>query len=71
MENTLKFKTNIKCQGCIDQVSPYLDGAEGLCHWSVDTSNPDFILEVHSTGISEKEVKQAVEKAGFTIEKTN
>ncbi len=31
--NTLKFKTNINCGGCIKAVTPHLDKAEGVKSW--------------------------------------
>ncbi len=65
---TLKFKTNIKCNGCIAQVSSALNEAEGISYWEVDTANEDRILTVHSEGISESEIERAVQKAGFNIE---
>jgi copper chaperone len=65
---TMKFKTNIKCNGCIAQVSPALNEAAGISHWEVDTGNEDKILTVHSEGISESEIENAVQKAGFNIE---
>jgi len=68
---TLKFKTNINCGGCVAQVTPFLNNAEGVCHWSVDTTNKDKILSVHSKGITEEEVIQKVKQAGFKIELLN
>ncbi len=47
--NTLKFKTNINCGGCIAKVTPFLDKAEGIASWSVDTNVPEKILTVKPT----------------------
>lgn len=68
-DKTLKFKTNINCGGCVAKVTPFLNEAEGVCHWDVDTVNKDKILSVHSEGITEEEVIQKVQDAGFIIEK--
>lgn len=68
---TLQFKTNINCGGCVAKVTPFLNDAEGLCHWDVDTVNPNKILSVHSDGISEQEIIQKVQEAGFKIELIN
>ena len=65
---TLKFKTNINCSGCVEKVTPFLNDANGICHWDVDTANKDKILSVHSEGITEEEVIQKVQDAGFKIE---
>lgn len=68
---TFKFKTNINCSGCVAQVTPFLNTADGICHWGVDTAHKDKILSVHSEGISESEVIQKVQEAGFKIESLN
>jgi copper chaperone CopZ len=68
IDKTLKFKTNINCSGCVAKVTPFLNDADGVCHWDVDTSNKDKILSVHSEVITEQEVIQKVQEAGFKIE---
>lgn len=62
----LRFKTNIKCGGCIAAVTPYLNTIENLGGWTVDTANPDKILTVQTADsrIGE-EVRKAVERAGY------
>ena len=67
---TLKFKTNIKCGGCIATVTPHLNSAETVEKWEVDLANPNKILSVHGENLSENEVMEKVQKAGYTIEKT-
>ncbi|QLH47764.1 MAG: heavy-metal-associated domain-containing protein [Bacteroidota bacterium] len=67
-DKTLKFKTNINCSGCVEKVTPFLNDANGICHWDVDTANKDKILSVHSEGITEEDVIQKVQDAGFKIE---
>jgi copper chaperone CopZ len=65
---TIKFKTNINCSGCIAKVTPHLNEAAGENNWNVDTANPAKILSV-AANASESKIKEAVEKAGFKIEK--
>lgn len=67
---TLKFKTNIMCGGCIATVTPHLNSAESVEKWEVDTANPNKILSVHGENLSESEVIEKVRKAGYIIEKT-
>lgn len=67
---TLKFKTNIKCGGCIAAVTPHLNSAETVSNWSVDIDNPNKILTVEGENLSETEVVEKVTKAGYTLEKT-
>lgn len=66
--NTLKFKTNINCGGCIKAVTPALNGAEGISNWQVDTNNPEKILTVDTENLDAQQVKGIVEKAGFKAE---
>ncbi len=70
-DKTLKFKTNINCSGCVAKVTPFLNEADGICNWNVDTENKDKVLSVHSEGITEEEVIHKVQKAGFKIELLN
>ncbi|MCC5923523.1 MAG: cation transporter [Crocinitomicaceae bacterium] len=63
-----QFKTNIKCGGCIEKVTPALEKLNDIT-WEVDTNIPEKILTVETENISENEVIQAVEQAGFKIEK--
>jgi copper chaperone CopZ len=69
MEN-LKFKTTIKCSGCVAKVTPYLDEAVGKDNWKVDLQNPDRVLTVASeTQVNEKDVVKALQDAGYKAEK--
>lgn len=69
--NTLKFKTNINCGGCVSKVTPFLNKQEGIDSWEVDTVNPDKILIVNSSGATEEDVKSTLEKVGFKAESVN
>ena len=69
--STLKFKTTIKCSGCLANVTPHLNAADGIEKWEVDIMNPNKILTVETAGVSESDVIAAVEKAGYIAEKVN
>ena len=64
---TLKFKTNINCGGCVKAVTPQLNQVDSIASWQVDTDNPDKILEVTSETGEQQPVMEAVKKAGFEI----
>jgi copper chaperone len=67
--NTLQFKTNIKCSGCIAKTTPYLNEAVGENNWQVDVQNPNKILTIKADEkVEEKTVVQALEKAGYSAE---
>lgn len=66
---TLKYKTNMRCGGCEEQVAPFLNELHGICEWDVDTSSPDNILTVKVEDLlNDNLVLAAVKEAGFTIE---
>ena len=67
---TLKFKTNIKCDGCIATVTPHLNSIPEIDKWRVDIANPEKILTIEPKGeLDEQEVVDTLEKAGYKAEK--
>ena len=67
---SLKFKTNIKCGGCIAAVTPHLNGLSEIEKWEVDTQNPDKVLTVQGKdGLHEESIVDTLEKAGYKAEK--
>jgi copper chaperone len=65
----LKFKTNIKCSGCIAKASPSLDEKIGKGNWEVDLFTLQKTLTVSSKNLNEDEIIAVVHDAGFTAEK--
>lgn len=64
---TLKFKTTMKCNGCVQTVTPFLEQANNIQNWSVDLENPDRVLTVQTEGDAE-EVKNLLKEAGYQAE---
>lgn len=69
MENdkTTKFKTTIKCSGCVATVTPFLNEALEGKHWEVNYNDPSRILTVEGQDNPEK-VIEALKKAGYKAE---
>ncbi|PWJ59457.1 copper chaperone [Dyadobacter jejuensis] len=65
---TLKFKTNIKCGGCIAAVKPVLDQDQKIASWEVDLASPEKILTV-LTDHNALEVSDMLKTAGYNAEK--
>lgn len=64
---TIKFKTTIKCSGCVAQATPYLNEAAGEHNWNVDTTDPLKVLSV--SGVKDPaKVVEAVNRAGYQAE---
>lgn len=65
---TLKFKTNIKCSGCITTVTPHLNNLTEIESWEVDTNHPDKILTVSSERLPSEEIISKLKEAGYSAE---
>jgi copper chaperone CopZ len=65
---TIQFKTDIKCSGCVAKVTPHLNESVGTDNWEVDVTNPSKILTVKGE-INEAKIKDALQKAGFKAER--
>lgn len=63
---TFKFKTNFKCQGCIDAVHPYLEKVSGIKKWDVidKKGHKELIVEAEAN-TSKQAIIDAVEEAGY------
>lgn len=66
---TLQFKTTIKCTGCLEKVTPFLNEQLSPEEWNVDIFTPAKILTVQSDKITAAEVEEKVKQAGFQIER--
>ena len=64
---TLKFKTNIKCSGCVATVTPFLNDDNAISNWQVDLQSPERLLKV-KTSHSPKEIAELMKKAGYNAE---
>lgn len=67
---TLKFKTNIKCGGCIATVTPSMNNLKGVEKWEVDTANPDKILTIQAQNdLSPELIISTLKEKGYQAEK--
>jgi copper chaperone CopZ len=62
-----KFTTSLKCEGCVNKVTPNLNKIVGEGNWNVDLQNTPKILTVKAD-VSESEIKNAFEMEGFHAE---
>jgi copper chaperone len=69
---TLKFKTTIKCSGCVAAVTPVLDEKVGKDNWQVDIESPEKILTISpGAPINEAQLVRAIEATGYKAERVN
>ena len=66
---TLKFKTNINCGGCVAAVTPALNELKAIQHWEVDTTNSNKILTVKADeDFAAVQVIDALKQKGYNAE---
>jgi copper chaperone len=65
---TLKFKTNINCSGCVANVTPALNKKLGEQSWKVNTHDSRKILTVETKNLDAEEIIEAVREAGYKAE---
>jgi copper chaperone len=64
---TLKFKTNINCGGCIANVTPTLNNLKGVKQ--VDTANPNKILSIEAVdGLTTVDVINTLKNKGYNAQ---
>lgn len=63
--NTLKFKTSLKCGGCVRAITPGLEALNAISEWKVDLDSPDKILEVTASDDISEKVIESIKKAGY------
>jgi len=62
---TLKFKTNVNCGGCVATVTPHMNQVKGILKWSVDTTNPMKILTVETSELDPDVIVETLKSAGY------
>jgi copper chaperone len=62
----MKFKTTIKCMGCVAQVTPYLDEMVGKENWNVDTASPDKTLTISTPApVTSAQIISTLQEVGY------
>jgi len=64
---TLRFKTSLKCGGCVKAITPGLESLSLIGNWTVDLEHADKVLEINSPEDISEQVIDTVKKAGYQI----
>lgn len=64
-----RFKTSLKCQGCVDKVTPGLNQLENVFSWKVDLTDPNRLLIVESEEATDRAVITLLESLGYKAER--
>ncbi len=65
---TLKFRTNVKCQGCKMAIATLLDEEPTIIKWKVDIYDPDRILTVVCDPPDPARIIDLLHRAGYQAE---
>lgn len=63
---TLKLKTDIHCQNCVNKVSPLLDSDDSIDNWSVDFEEGGSTLKIQGNQATEGHVEHILAQAGYS-----
>jgi copper chaperone len=69
MEEIIKLKTSINCNGCLAKVTPVLNKIEGIIAWDVDLQHQNKTLTVKSDINCSEEIIAKLREIGFSAEK--
>lgn len=64
---TRKYKTNLRCGGCVATIGPVLDAAPGVKAWSAETESPDKVLTVEGDDIGRDRVSGLLRSVGYDV----
>jgi copper chaperone len=65
MSKKMIFKTNIKCNGCISTVQPFLDKMEGVNSWNVELDHADKLLHIQGDNLETADIIATLKEAGY------
>ena len=71
MENLLQilvFRTTIKTKEDKEKLAPLLVSMPQIYRWTVDCEDCDCVLRIEAEGISEEQIIETVQRAGFECE---
>lgn len=72
MEKKFRFKTTLKCSGCVSKVTPFLNSLRDVTEWSVDLQHPDKVLTVMlKTGDTHSVKKGVRERRGIKLKSSD
>jgi hypothetical protein len=62
-----RYKTNLRCSGCVSSITPAFDAALGSKHWTADVDSPDKVLTVEGDDVTPERVGPLLGKTGYAI----
>ena len=63
----LKVRTDLHCDHCVQKITPHLDRAVEIDHWSIDTEDGVKTLHAAGKGINAGYLQQILSSEGYSI----
>jgi hypothetical protein len=64
---TLKLKTNLRCEACVQSIRSLMDAEKEIVQWSADLSVPDKVLTVEGHGVSVATIDGILQQKGYRV----
>lgn len=64
---TYEFTSTIKCQACVNAVSPVLNNFPGIRSWKVDLQDSSRKLIIEAEELDQAKLQEALKNIGYTI----
>lgn len=61
----IRFKTNLRCDSCVQKIAVFLDPETSISSWEVDVSSPEKILSVSGSEVNVALIQALIAKAGY------
>lgn len=62
-----KYKTNLRCSSCLENLKPVLDQESRISRWEVDLASPDKVLTVEGPSVPDELMHELMKRAGYSI----
>lgn len=62
-----KFKTNLRCEGCVSSIRPLFDAAPAIKSWRAEVESPEKVLTVEGDDVTRSQVAELLGKAGYQV----
>lgn len=63
----MEFSSTIKCQACVNVVSPVLNNFPGIHSWKVDLQDSSRKLTIEAEELDEAKLQEVLKNVGYSI----
>lgn len=64
---TYEFTSTIKCQSCVNTVTPVLNNFPGIQSWNVDLQDPSRKLTIKANDLDVPKLQEALKAVKYSI----